>query len=78
MKHDVLDWHGDHPFTNYHHAYDALVKAGYYVEVLSSPLTCFDASQYGALLIVDPEDEFYPEVRPGAGGRVQRTVRCSQ
>ena len=34
----------------------------YYVEVLSSPLTCFGASQYGALVMADPEEEFYPEV----------------
>lgn len=25
------------------------------------PYTCFDASQYGTLLIVDPEEEFFPE-----------------
>jgi hypothetical protein len=35
---------------------------GYYLEVLSSPATCFNATGYGALLIVDPEDEFYPQV----------------
>lgn len=33
--------------------------AGYYLEVLASPATCFNASAYGALLIVDSEDEFY-------------------
>jgi hypothetical protein len=32
------------------------------VEVLSSPLTCFNASHYGALLIVDPEEEYYAQV----------------
>ena len=26
-----------------------------------SPLTCFDASQYGTLLIVDAEEEYFPE-----------------
>lgn len=26
-----------------------------------SPFTCFDASQYGTLLIVDPEEEYFPE-----------------
>jgi membrane-bound transcription factor site-1 protease len=29
--------------------------------VLGSPATCFNASAYGALLIVDSEDEFYKE-----------------
>lgn len=41
--------------------YQNLRNSGYYVEVLGSPFTCFDASQYGALLIVDPEEEFFPE-----------------
>lgn len=26
-----------------------------------SPLTCIDTSLYGALLLVDPEDEYFPE-----------------
>lgn len=42
---DILDWHGDHPHTNYHDMYDALREAGYFLEVLASPLTCFDASK---------------------------------
>ena len=62
IKHDVLDWHGDHLFSNYHTLYDSLTGRGYYVEILSSPLTCFDANQYGALMIVDSEEEWYPEV----------------
>ena len=41
--------------------YASLRSNGYFVEVLGSPLTCFDASQYGALLIVDSEEEFFPE-----------------
>lgn len=28
---------------------------------LGSPFTCFDASLYGTLLIVDPEEEFFLE-----------------
>ena len=35
--------------------------SGYYVEVLGSPYTCFDASQYGTLMIVDAEEEYFPE-----------------
>lgn len=34
---------------------------GYFLEVLASPLTCFNASNYGAVMIVDSEDEFYKE-----------------
>jgi len=41
--------------------YEHLRNSGYYVEVLGSPYTCFDARQYGALLIVDPEEEYFPE-----------------
>ena len=41
--------------------YTHLRASGYYIEVLGVPLTCFDASQYGTLFIVDPEEEFFPE-----------------
>lgn len=58
MKADVLDWHGDHPHTNFHDLYDALTNAGYFLEVLGSPLTCFDAKNYGALLMIDLEEEY--------------------
>ena len=58
VKADILDWHGDHPHTNFHGAYDAMRAAGYFVEILGSPLTCFDARSYGALLLVDSEEEF--------------------
>jgi len=30
-------------------------------QILTSPLTCFDATQYGALLLLDTEDEFTAE-----------------
>jgi membrane-bound transcription factor site-1 protease len=56
-----LDWHGDHPHTNFHKFYDALTEAGYFVEVLGSPFTCFDAKNYGALLMVDLEEEYSSE-----------------
>lgn len=55
---DALDWHGDHPHTNFHTFYDALTEAGYFVEILGSPFTCFDAKNYGALLLVDLEEEY--------------------
>ena len=35
--------------------YDALRDRGYYLEILGSPLTCFDAAEYGAIMLVDSE-----------------------
>ncbi|XP_071040953.1 membrane-bound transcription factor site-1 protease isoform X2 [Parasteatoda tepidariorum] len=61
MKNDPLDWNGDHIHTNFKDMYQHLRHNGYYVEVLGSPFTCFDAQQYGALLLVDSEEEFFPE-----------------
>jgi len=63
VRGDILDWHGDHPYTNYHETLDALLDAGFAAEVLASPSTCFDAREYGALLVADPEDEWYLEER---------------
>jgi hypothetical protein len=34
IKHDVLDWHGDHLYTNFHTLYDSLREAGYFIEVI--------------------------------------------
>lgn len=56
---DVLDWHGDHPFTNFHEALNAVRDAGFFVEILSSPSTCFDPMNYGAYLVLDAEEEWY-------------------
>ncbi|XP_043807636.1 subtilisin-like protease SBT6.1 isoform X2 [Manihot esculenta] len=61
VRNDILDWHGDHLHTNFHIMFNMLRDAGYYVETLGSPFTCFDARQYGTLLLVDLEDEFFPE-----------------
>ncbi|KAL2607535.1 hypothetical protein R1flu_026108 [Riccia fluitans] len=61
VRNDILDWHGDHLHTNFHGMFDSLRDAGFFLESLGSPLTCFDASQYGTLLMVDLEDEYYPE-----------------
>ncbi|CAG9770661.1 unnamed protein product [Ceutorhynchus assimilis] len=61
VKNDPLDWNGDHIHTNFKDMYQNLRNAGYYIEVLGSPFNCFDASQYGTLLIVDPEEEYFPE-----------------
>ncbi|XP_066438330.1 membrane-bound transcription factor site-1 protease isoform X3 [Eleutherodactylus coqui] len=61
MKNDPLDWNGDHVHTNFRDMYQHLRSMGYFIEVLGSPFTCFDASQYGTLLMVDSEEEFFPE-----------------
>ncbi|CAI8016901.1 Membrane-bound transcription factor site-1 protease [Geodia barretti] len=61
MKNDPLDWNGDHVHTNFRDMYNSLRSNGYFVEVLGSPFTCFDATQYGALLLVDSEEEFFPD-----------------
>lgn len=60
-KHDPLDWHADHVHTNFRDMYRRLREHGFYLEVMGSPLTCIDTSLYGALLLVDPEDEYFPE-----------------
>lgn len=60
-KDDPLDWNGDHIHTNFRAMYQYLRNAGYFVEVLGSHFSCFDASKYGTLLIVDPEEEFFDE-----------------
>lgn len=61
VKSDTLDWNGDHVHTNYREIYGVLRDAGYFVEVLGRDYTCFNASLYGALLLIDPEEEFFVE-----------------
>ncbi|XP_027072249.1 subtilisin-like protease SBT6.1 [Coffea arabica] len=61
VRNDILDWHGDHLHTNFHVMFNMLRDAGYFVETLGSPFTCFDAQHYGTLMLVDLEDEFFTE-----------------
>ncbi|KAK4753960.1 hypothetical protein SAY87_002064 [Trapa incisa] len=61
VRNDILDWHGDHLHTNFHMLFNMLRDSGYYIESLGSPFTCFDARQYGTLLLVDLEDEYFDE-----------------
>ncbi|XP_061401964.1 membrane-bound transcription factor site-1 protease [Musca vetustissima] len=61
IKSDPLDWRGDHIHTNFRDMYHHLRNHGYYIDVLGMPFTCFNASDYGTLLIVDPEEEFFDE-----------------
>ncbi|KAK2147562.1 hypothetical protein LSH36_547g03036 [Paralvinella palmiformis] len=52
---------GDHIHTNFRDMYLHLRNSGYFVEVLGAPFTCFDAKQYGTLMLVDSEEEYFPE-----------------
>uniref|UniRef100_A0A1I8PQQ8 Uncharacterized protein n=2 Tax=Stomoxys calcitrans TaxID=35570 RepID=A0A1I8PQQ8_STOCA len=61
IKSDPLDWRGDHIHTNFRDLYHHLRNRGYYIDVLGAPYTCFNASEYGSLLIIDPEEEFFDE-----------------
>ncbi|GAB6026455.1 Membrane-bound transcription factor site-1 protease, variant 3 [Chamberlinius hualienensis] len=61
MRNDPLDWNGDHIHTNFKDMYQHLRSIGYFVEVLGTPLTCFSANNYGTLLMVDGEEEYFPE-----------------
>ena len=47
QKDDPLDWNADHIHTNFRQVYEHLRSAGYFIEVLGEPYTCFDASLYG-------------------------------
>ncbi|EDQ87026.1 uncharacterized protein MONBRDRAFT_27758 [Monosiga brevicollis MX1] len=58
---DPLDWNGDHPYTNMRTIFNRLMASGYFVEVQQEPLSCVRGEDYGALLIVDPEEEFFAE-----------------
>eukprot|EP00040_Diaphanoeca_grandis_P025784 m.143337 g.143337 ORF g.143337 m.143337 type:complete len:830 (+) comp30312_c0_seq1:370-2859(+) len=61
VKSDPLDWNGDHPHTNFRQVFTYLRSKGFYIDVLGEPYTCFSATEYAALLIVDPEEEFFNE-----------------
>lgn len=61
IKTDPLDWNGDHPHSNFRTAFRFMRSLGYHVEILGAPFTCFDARLYGALLVVDPEEEYFAE-----------------
>ncbi|XP_002164301.2 membrane-bound transcription factor site-1 protease isoform X1 [Hydra vulgaris] len=61
MKMDPLDWNADHIHTNYKDLYTYLRSKDYFIEVLGLPFTCFNANDYGVLLIIDPEEEYFDE-----------------
>ncbi|CAH8571045.1 unnamed protein product [Schistosoma mattheei] len=57
---EPLDWLGDHIHTNFLDLYTHLRRKSYFIEVLTSTFDCFNASNYGTFLIIDPEEEFFP------------------
>jgi membrane-bound transcription factor site-1 protease len=61
IKQEPFDWNGDHPYTNFRDMFNYLRESGFFLEILGSPYLCFNATNYGTLLIVDPEEEFFPE-----------------
>ncbi len=72
QKRETFDWNGDHPHTNFRRLFEHVRRAGYYVEVLGEHYGCVDLAQYGALLVVDTEDEFAPAERDAVRRAVAR------
>uniref|UniRef100_A0A7S1XRI8 subtilisin n=1 Tax=Phaeomonas parva TaxID=124430 RepID=A0A7S1XRI8_9STRA len=64
---DFLDWHGDHPHTNYRGAWEKLqvyaVSMGKQVgiELVTTDIGCAYLPRGSTYLLVDPEDGFFPE-----------------
>jgi membrane-bound transcription factor site-1 protease len=56
---DLLDWNADHLHTNFREVFNYGRKWGYHFEILGGDYSCFNASEYGTLLVVDPEEEFF-------------------
>ncbi|KAI6173224.1 hypothetical protein M3Y98_01059100 [Aphelenchoides besseyi] len=61
VKNAPFDWTADHPHTNFRHVFELLRDNGYFLEISTRPLTCIDLNNYATLLIVDPEEEYFPE-----------------
>lgn len=52
IPHGLIDFrNGDHIHTNFKDMYMHLRNAGYFVEVLGAPFTCFDASKYSKYIL---------------------------
>ncbi|VDM32397.1 unnamed protein product [Hydatigera taeniaeformis] len=62
---------GDHIHTNFRDLYLYLRDAGYFIEVLQQPFTCFDASKYGKELIISV---LIPEEWTNCSPRLQEIV----
>ncbi len=53
-----MEWSYDHPFANNWNLFRYLKHEGFYVDIWNQPLSCAELSNYGLLLILDPEDDF--------------------
>jgi membrane-bound transcription factor site-1 protease len=53
----LFDMRGDHPHTNFQALYRYVRQQGYFLEVLNDSWLSFQAQNYAALLLVDPEAE---------------------
>lgn len=51
----LLDWRGDHPFTNHLGLYEYLVANDYAVDFLLSDFSCVNGELYSTYLLIDPE-----------------------
>ncbi|TYZ57718.1 hypothetical protein PybrP1_006293 [[Pythium] brassicae (nom. inval.)] len=60
-RHELLDAAGDHPHTNFHQLWNFLRADGFFVEILPFEYSCVALAQYGAVLLVDPEEEFFAD-----------------
>lgn len=58
-RHELLDAAGDHPHTNFHQLWNFLLDEGYFIEILPFEYSCMDLKQYGVVLLVDPEEEYF-------------------
>ena len=54
----LLDWRGDHPFTNHLGLYEYLVKQNYVIDFLLSDFSCIKGELYSTYLLIDPEQKF--------------------
>jgi len=54
----LYEWNGDSVYTNFVMLHSKLSKQGYFLEILTENFSCFDAENYGTLMLVDPEDFF--------------------
>lgn len=58
---ELLDSAGDHPHTNFHQLWNFLIDQGFFIEILPFELSCVKLEQYGVVMMIDPEEEFFDE-----------------
>ena len=48
---NLLDWNGDHPYTNYRTMFMELRALGYYIDLLTTTWLSVDASRYESAML---------------------------